>query len=188
MQALLFNAPAPAAGHLWPTPPPGTPGHPWASLGLSLVGSLLLPPGSWCIQGSVCALHESVSPVLCKFCWLYGGLMATSSKRAYATPRSTAPGAPAPEAAHCWPYLFRRHPNTVLSESLCGLWVLVCTRYVWALWASLVGMGFDSKCDFAPLPSCWGFSLALGRWVSHSCSSTRQPPLQLCSHCSSGRE
>jgi len=35
-------------------------------------GSLLLSPGSWCTQGSVCALQESVSPVLCKFWWLYG--------------------------------------------------------------------------------------------------------------------
>ena len=48
------------------------------------------------------------------------------------------------------PYLHRRHSNTVLSQSLWGLWVLVHTRFVWALWASLMGMGFDSKCDFAP--------------------------------------
>ena len=27
-------------------------------------------------------------------------------------------------------YLLRRHSNTVLSQSLCGLWVLVHTRYV----------------------------------------------------------
>ena len=32
-----------------------------ASLGQSLVGSLLLSPGSWCTQGSVCACQESVS-------------------------------------------------------------------------------------------------------------------------------
>ena len=38
-----------------------------ASLGQSLVGSLLLSPGSWCTQRSVCALQESVAPVLCKF-------------------------------------------------------------------------------------------------------------------------
>ena len=37
------------------------------SLGQSLVGSLLFSPGSWCAQGFVCALQESVSPVLCKF-------------------------------------------------------------------------------------------------------------------------
>ena len=51
-----------------------TPGHSRASLGQSLVGSLLLSPGSWCIQGSVCALQESVSLVLCEFWWFYGGV------------------------------------------------------------------------------------------------------------------
>ena len=51
-----------------------TPVHSQASLSQSLVGSLLLFPGSWCIQGSVYALQESVSPVLCKFWWLYGGV------------------------------------------------------------------------------------------------------------------
>ena len=78
-----------------------SPGHSWASLSQSLVGSLFLSSGSWCTQNSVCALQESLSPVLCKFWWLYGGLMATSSKRAYATHRSTAPRAPAPAAVHC---------------------------------------------------------------------------------------
>ena len=42
------------------------------------------------------------------------------------------------------PYLLRRCPNTVLSLSLWGPWVLVCTRFVWALWASLAGMA-DSE-------------------------------------------
>ena len=32
------------------------------------VGSLLLSPGSWCAQGFVCALQESVLSVLWKFC------------------------------------------------------------------------------------------------------------------------
>ena len=53
---------------------PETPGHSWASLGQSFMGSLLLSPGSWCTQGFVCALQESVSPVLCKFWQLYGGV------------------------------------------------------------------------------------------------------------------
>ena len=64
----------PAAGHCWPMPLLETPGHSQASLGQSLVGSLLLSPGSWCAQCFVCALQESVSPVLCKFWWLYGGV------------------------------------------------------------------------------------------------------------------
>ena len=36
------------------------------------MGSLLLFHGSWCAQGSVYALQESVSPVVCKFWWLCG--------------------------------------------------------------------------------------------------------------------
>ena len=63
----VLSAPNPAAGHRRPTPLQETPGHSRASLGQSLAGSWLLSPGSWCAQGFVCALQESVSPVLCKF-------------------------------------------------------------------------------------------------------------------------
>ena len=62
------QCPDPAAGHCRPTSLPETPRHSQASLGQSLVGSVLLSPRSWCTQGFVCALQESVSPVLCKFC------------------------------------------------------------------------------------------------------------------------
>ena len=67
-----LSVPDSAAGHHQPTPLPETPGHSWTSLGQSLVGSFLLSPGSWCTQGLVCALKKSVSPVLCKFWWIYG--------------------------------------------------------------------------------------------------------------------
>ena len=69
-----LSAPNPAAGHCQPKPLPETPGHSWASLGQSLLGSLFLSPGPWCAQGFVCTLQESVYPVLCKFWWLYGGI------------------------------------------------------------------------------------------------------------------
>ena len=69
-----LSAPNPAVGHRQLTPPPETPGHSWASLGQSLVESLLPSPGSWCTQGSVCTLQESVSQDLCKFWWLSGGV------------------------------------------------------------------------------------------------------------------
>ena len=65
--------PQPRSSHRRPTPPPET-GHSRASLGKFLVGSLLLSPGSCCIQGFVCALQESVSPVVCKFWRLYSGV------------------------------------------------------------------------------------------------------------------
>ena len=37
-----LSAPNPATGHRRPMPLPGSPGHSWASLGQSLVGSLFL--------------------------------------------------------------------------------------------------------------------------------------------------
>ena len=68
----LTQGPNPAAGHRQPMPLPETPGPSWACLGQCLVGSLLFSPGS--TQGFVCALQESVSPVLCKFLQLYDGV------------------------------------------------------------------------------------------------------------------
>ena len=74
MLALLHAVPWPCSRPHGPTPPPETPGHSQASLGQSYVWLLLLSPGSWCTQGFVCALQESVSPVLCNFWQLYGGV------------------------------------------------------------------------------------------------------------------
>ena len=61
-------APDPAAGYHQPTPLLEIPGYSQATLGQSLLGSLLLSLGFWFAQCFVCALQESVSPVLCKFC------------------------------------------------------------------------------------------------------------------------
>ena len=72
MHTPLSVSPNSALGHCQPTLPSETSQHSWSGLDHFLVGSLLLSPGSWCTQGSVCALQESVSPVLCKFWWLYG--------------------------------------------------------------------------------------------------------------------
>ena len=57
------------------------------------------------------------------------GLMATSSKRAYAIPRSAAPRALPLQQSTSDPHLRRRHSYTVLAQSLLGIWVLVCTRF-----------------------------------------------------------
>ena len=96
-----LSAPNPVAGHHWPMPPLATtPAHSWASLGQSLMGSLVLSPGSWCVQGFVIP-SKSLSSQFC------------------------------------------------LSSGV-SLWVLVRTGFVWALGVCLVGMGFDSKRNFAP--------------------------------------
>jgi len=147
--------------------------------GQSLVGSLLLYSGSWCTQGSICALQESISQSCVSSGSSVVRLMATSFKRAYAIPRSAAPRSPVPAAVHCWPVPHRRHSHTVLSQSLWGLWVLVWTRFVWALWASLAETGFDSKFEFTPLtillgllcPWTWGISSKTP--VPCSCCSSR---------------
>ena len=81
---------------------------------------LLLPPGPWCAQGFVCALQASLSPVLCKFCLLYGGLMVTSSKRVMPYPGLLHPEPLPLQQSTAAPHLCRRHSNTVLAPSLWG--------------------------------------------------------------------
>ena len=90
------------------------------------------------------------------------GFLATSSKRAYALPSSTAPRAPAPAAVHCWPISLQETLKPSSGSASMGFLVLVHIRFVWALQPSLAGMGFNYKCNFAPLPSFGGFSFALG--------------------------
>ena len=158
-----LSAPNSAAGHHRPAPLLETPGHSQASLGQSLVGSLLLSPGSWCTR--FCLGPPRVCfPVLCKFWWLYGRVNGNLlHQMAYAIPTSAAPRSPAPAAGHCWPVPPQKTLRHSLSQSLWDLWVLVHTSYVWALWASLAGMGFDSKRDFAPPSILLG--LLLCRWM-----------------------
>ena len=65
---VVFSAPDPISSHCQPMPLLETPGHSQAGLAQSLVGKLLLSPGSWCTQSFFCALQESVFPVLWSFC------------------------------------------------------------------------------------------------------------------------
>ena len=153
----------PAAGHRWPTPPPETPGHSRASLGQSLVGSQLSSPGSWCTQGSICAIQESVSQSCESSGGSMVGIMVTFSKRAYSLPRSAAPRAPAPVAGHCWPIPLQetlKHSSVSVSVGSLGPGVYK----VWDFWASLVGMGFDSKWDFTPSTVLLGLFLWPWMW------------------------
>ena len=151
-----LGAPDPAAGRHQPMPLPETPGPTRACLGQPLVGSLLLPR----VQGSVCA-SKSLFPQPCVSSGgSMVGLMVTSSKRAYARPRSAAPRAPAPVAGHCWPIPLQetlRHSS--VSVSVGSLWDLWCAqglfepfKHPWQVWGLI-------------LPSCWGGSLVLRRGV-----------------------
>ena len=68
-KTVVFSAPTPQqASRLMPLPE--TPGHSQTSVAQSLVGSLLLSPGSWCTQGFVYALQECL--LLCHLGTLVG--------------------------------------------------------------------------------------------------------------------
>ena len=67
----ILTAPNPAAGHHQPMPLPETPGHSWASLGQSFVGSLLFSPGFLVHRVLLCP-PKVYFLGLCKFWHLYG--------------------------------------------------------------------------------------------------------------------
>ena len=76
--------------------------------------------------------------------------MATSSKSAYAIPKSVAPRAPVPVADHCQPVSPQgtlKHSSVSVSVgSLCPGVHEVCLSPL----SVSGGYGFDSKCDFTP--------------------------------------
>ena len=112
--------------------------------------------------------------------------MVTSSKRAYAIPRPAAPRAPAPQQSTADLYLLNRQPNTVLAQSLGSLGpgvhkVCLNPLSVWQVRDLILNV-------ISPLlPSCWGFSFALGCGVSLS-GGIQHFPVDGCpaASCSSG--
>ena len=145
-----------------------TPGHSPASLGQSLVGSLLLSPGSWCAQGSVCTLQESISQSCVSSGSSVVGLMTTLSKRAYAIPRSAAARAPGPVAVHCWPILPQETLKHSSVLSICGVSGSWCTQglfepseHLWQEWGLILSMNPPSYhlAGASPLPLDVGYLL-----------------------------
>ena len=107
-----------------------------------------------------CALQESVSQSCVSSGSSTVGSMAISFKRAYAIPRSTAPRALPLQQLTADLYLCRRHSNTVLAQSLWGLWfwcsqgLFEPSECLWWVWGLILNV-------ISPLkPSFWSFSLA----------------------------
>ena len=159
-----LSAPDPAAGHQCPTPLLETPGHYWASLGQSLVRSLLLSAGSRCAQGSVCVLPESISPSYISSGSSMVGLMVTSSKRAYAMPKSAAPSCSRPLLTRT----STGHAHTQFCLSLCGVPGFWCEQHLFEpserLWRE---RGLILNVNSPLLPSCF-----LDEGYLLGCSST----------------
>ena len=125
------SVPNPAAGHHWPTPlPEDTHRQVWVSL---LWGhcSFFLGPGAHKV------LFVPFKSLFSQSCVSSGGsmvgLITTSSKRAYAIPRSAATRAPAPAAGHCWPV----PPQATLRHSSGSVSVGPLVSGVHRVWLSL---------------------------------------------------
>ena len=158
---------------------PETPGHSQASLGQSLVGSLLLSPGSCCVHVSVCTFQEPISPALCLFWQLYGGVNGDLLRKGLRHTQVCCTQSPCPCSS---PLLTRSATGATETQfclSLCGASGSWCAQglfqlseHLWWVWCLILNVILPL------LPSFWGFS-ALGSGVSpHS-----RPMLR--SHCSS---
>ena len=130
--------------------------------GQSLVGSLLLSPGSWCTHASVCALQESVSPVLCTFWRLYGGVNAALLQKGLCHTQVCCIRSPCPCSSPLLTCSSTADPQTQFWLSLCGVSGSWCAQglfepseCLWQVWGLILNV------IWRLLPSCWVFSFAL---------------------------
>ena len=138
-----------------------------ASLGQSLVGSLLLSPGSCCAQVSVCALQGSVSPVLCKFWHLYGGVNGDLLQEGLCYTQVCCTQSSCPCSSPLLTCASSGDTQTQFCLSLCGIsgsWyaqgLFGPSEHLWQVRGLILNM-------ISPLiPSSSGFSFAPGRGVS----------------------
>ena len=158
-----LSVPNPAAGHHQPMPLLETPGHSWASLGQSVLGSLLLSPGSWCAQRFCLWPPRICLPVLCKFWQLCGGINGDLLKEGLCHIQVCCTQSPCPCSSPLLTCTSTGDTQTQFYQSL-GVYGSWCTQdlfepseRVWWEW------GLILNANSPLLPSCWGLSFALGR-------------------------
>ena len=149
---------------------------PWGvSLPDSLVGKSVVGPRTFLTVQEF--LWYNCYAVLGMSAWqLYDGVNGDLQEGLYhrLCDQVAAPRTPAPTAEHCWTIPLQQ-TQTQVWLSLCSVSGSWCTQgFVWALWASLEGMGFDSECDSAPptiflgLLLCFGCRLSFFDGIQHS--------------------
>ena len=166
-----LSASSPEAGHLQPMPLLETPGHSWACLGQFLMGTLLLSPGSWCSQGFVCGLQESISPVLCKFWWFYGGVNGDFLPEGFCHTQVCCTQSPCSRPLITC--TFTGDTQTLFWLRLCGLGV----HFVPFLGLSSSGDQVLGKCTVPGGPGILITSLVLATWFPR-CAA--RAPIHLC--------
>ena len=162
-----------------PPPTHASAGDSWTLTGKSgIVSCGVTAHFSWVLVPKV-FLCPPRGPVLCKFWQLYGGVNGDLLQEGLCHTQVCCTQRPCPCGSPLLTRTSTGDAQTQFCLSLCG--VLVHTRFVWALSASLAGMEFDSKHEFTPptvllglllcpwiwgissqllqhLPSYWGFS------------------------------
>ena len=139
---------------------------------VSLVGSLLLSPGSWCTQ-ALSVPSKSLFPMLCKFWQLYGGVNGDLLQEGVCHTQVCCTQIPCPCGSPLLTRTSSGDAQTPFCLSLCGVSGSWCAQGLFepseCLWWE---WGLILNSILSLLPSCWGFSFPLGLVVSsHSRSS-----------------
>ena len=151
-----------------------TSGHSRASLGQSLVGSLLLFPGSWCAQGFVCAL-KNLFPQLWKFWQLYGVVNGDLLQEGLGLTQVCCTQSPCPCDRPLLTHTSAGDTQTQFWLSLCGVSGSWCAHGLFESSEHLCWVwGFILNMILPLLPPCGGFSFAFGCGVI-----SLQPLLQI---------
>ena len=119
----------------WSRSPPthASAGDSWTLLGKSgSVSCGVTAPFSWvlvCTRFRLCP-PRACFPVLCKFWWLDGGVNRDFLQEGLCRTQVCCTQSPCPSGSPLLTVSSTGDAETVLSQSLWGLWVLVCTRFV----------------------------------------------------------
>ena len=116
-----------------PLPTHTSSGDSWTLTGKSgsvLWRSLLLFPGFWCTQGFVCTLQKPISPFLCKFWRLCGGVNGNLLQEGLCHTQVCSTQSPCPYSSPLLTRTSTVDTQTQFCLSLWGLQALVCTRFV----------------------------------------------------------
>ena len=149
----------------------------WFPLGWTGWTSLLLSPGSWCTR--FCLFPPRVCfPVLCKFWWLYGGAKGDLLQEGLCHTQVCCTHSACPRGRPLLTCTSSGDTQTQFWLSFCGVPGSWCTQglfesseHLWRVW------GLILYAILPLLPSCWGFSFALGHGESPQSHSSAVKPL-----------
>ena len=133
----------------------------WVSL---LWGPLLLSSGSWCTQGFVSALQESVSPVLCKFWRLYCGVNCDHLQKGLCLTQVCCTQSPCPCGRSLLIHTSTGDTQTLNGRSGSGSVGFPSVQKIWFEPSEhpRQAQGLTLNMILPLLLSCWGYSFAFG--------------------------